>query len=540
MATCNVGERKVAICLFRSDLRIHDNETLFLANHQCDELIPLYCFDPQHFEGTYHYGFPKTGSHRLGFLLDSITDLRGRLISLGSDLVVRLGKPEQVIADLIKTLNLGTDTVVVLQKEVTDEEVKVENGIRKNCRVQLITTWGQTLYHLEDLPFQPKHLPDIYTQFRTKVENKVPIRKCINLPGKLKPLPTGLSIGELPTFECFGVPAPVQDVRSVFPFPGGETSALERLKTYFWNTDNVSRYKETRNGMIGPDYSTKFSPWLAHGCISPRKIYWELKKYEQERTSNQSTYWIIFELLWRDYFRFVALKYGSKIFFPSGLKGGNVHWKHSTEQFKAWQEGKTGIPYIDANMRELAATGFMSNRGRQNVASFLTKDLQLDWRLGAEWFESLLLDHDVCSNYGNWLYSAGIGNDPRENRKFNVLKQGLDYDGDGNYVRLWVPELVGIKTGKVHCVWTVSKLILDAASVILGQTYPNPIIVAPEWSKHVNRPETSSATGSKGPPAASGRGRGHKSSFQRSEDQHGQYAGQKRGLDFYFQNSNPR
>ena len=105
------------------------------------------------------------------------------------------------------------------------------------------------------------------------------------------------------------------------------------------------------------------------------------------------------------------------------------------KKFQAWCDGKTGIPFVDANMRELKLSGFMSNRGRQNVASFLVKDLGLDWRLGAEWFESQLLDHDVCSNYGNWNYSAGIGNDPRENRKFNMIKQGLDYDKDGEYIR---------------------------------------------------------------------------------------------------------
>jgi len=162
-------------------------------------------------------------------------------------------------------------------------------------------------------------------------------------------------------------------------------------------------------------------------------------------------------------------------------------WSQDMTKFKAWRDGRTGVPFIDANMRELKETGWMSNRGRQNVASFLIKDLGLDWRLGAEWFESQLLDHDVCSNYGNWNYAAGIGNDPRENRKFNIVKQGLDYDTDGDYVRLWVPELGGIRDGRIHHPWTMSNNDLAKAGVELGVTYPKAIHVAPEWSRHTNK-----------------------------------------------------
>nr|AWY11213.1 cryptochrome dash [Melibe leonina] len=532
----------VGIVLFRNDLRIHDNEAIFLANKNCSQVLPLYCFDPRHFQGTYHYNFPKTGSHRAKFLLECIADLKANLQRKGSDLVVRLGKPENVIPELMTNLNLGTDTMVVMQKEVTDEELKVEKALKEKSKSKFETVWGHTLHHKEDLPFQIKHLPDVYTQFRKKVEGNTPIRKCFQLPDSLKPLPSNVEVGTIPTFQDLHLSEPGRNPNSAFPFSGGESAALERLENYLWASDNVSTYKETRNGMIGAEYSTKFSSWLAHGCISPRKIYWEIQKYEQERTANQSTYWVIFELLWRDYFRLVAMKFGNQLFFSSGIKGGHVQWKKNMLHFKAWQEGKTGVPYVDANMRELAASGFMSNRGRQNVASFLTKDLELDWRLGAEWFESMLIDHDVCSNYGNWLYSAGIGNDPRENRKFNVVKQGLDYDGQGEYIRLWVPELKEVKDGRVHCIWTASKTILDSSGVSLGETYPYPIVMAPEWSRHVNRPGSShSASGGgfssgKGPRGGSARGRGG----GRGRGHSDQSVGQKRGIDFYFKNSTPR
>lgn len=191
--------------------------------------------------------------------------------------------------------------------------------------------------------------------------------------------------------------------QSAFPFKGGETAALLRLKSYLWDTQAVEKYKLTRNGLLGTEYSTKFSPWLTFGCISPRRIFFEIKKYETVRVKNDSTYWVIFELLWRDYFRFIASKYENCIFFSGGLKKIKYKWNEDLEKFQKWSEGKTGVPFVDANMREMLQTGWMSNRGRQNVASFLTKDLKLDWRMGAEWFEYLLvclIDNTIdCINF---------------------------------------------------------------------------------------------------------------------------------------------
>lgn len=235
-------------------------------------------------------------------------------------------------------------------------------------------------------------------------------------------------------------------------------------------------YKDTRNGMLGTDYSSKFSPWLSLGCLSPRYIYKQVLQYEDQRVRNDSTYWLIFELLWRDYFRFICAKHGNKIFYPSGLQGISIPWKQDWQRFDLWREGKTGYPLVDANMRELAVTGFMSNRGRQNVASFLTKNLGVDWRMGAEWFESRLIDYDVCSNWGNWNYGAGVGNDARGFRFFNISKQAKDYDPQGDYVKHWLSELANLPANKVHEPW---KLTIDEQKqygVILGVDYPQPIV----------------------------------------------------------------
>ncbi|XP_025907701.1 cryptochrome DASH-like [Nothoprocta perdicaria] len=509
-----------ALCLLRSDLRLHDNEVLHWAQGNADHVVPLYCFDPRHRLGTHCYGFPKTGPQRLRFLLQSVRDLRDTLRARGSTLVVRKGKPEDVVNDLIT--QLGSVSVVVFHEEATKEELDVEKGLLQVCGqhgVKIQTFWGSTLYHRDDLPFKPiTRLPDVYTQFRKVVETEAKVRPTLHMATQLKPLPPGVEEGCIPTMEDLGQKDFVTDPRTAFPCSGGETQALMRLQYYFWDTNLVASYKETRNGLIGTDYSTKFAPWLALGCISPRYIYEQIRKYEKDRTANQSTYWILFELLWRDYFRFVALKYGRRIFSPRGLQGKEVPWKKDLQLFDCWKEGKTGVPFVDANMRELRATGFMSNRGRQNVASFLTKDLRLDWRLGAEWFEYLLVDYDVCSNYGNWLYSAGVGNDPRDSRRFNIIKQGLDYDGSGDYVRLWVPELQELKGGEIHAPWALSSASLSRAGITLGETYPQPVVTAPEWSRHIShRPHGRDAhpKGKKGPA-------------------HPPMQHKDRGLDFYF------
>ncbi|XP_036377802.1 cryptochrome DASH [Megalops cyprinoides] len=514
---------RTIICLLRNDLRLHDNEVFHWAQRNAEHIVPLYCFDPRHYLGTYCYNFPKTGPFRLSFLLDSVKDLRATLQKKGSNLLVRQGKPEEVVGDLIR--QLGSVSAVAFQEEVTQEELDVEKGVKDVCsqlKVKVQTFWGSTLYHGEDLPFNHiSRLPDVYTEFRKAVETRCRVRPVLPTPDLLKPLPPGLEEGPVPTHQDLGQLDAPADSRSAFPCSGGESQALARLQHYFWDTDAVASYKETRNGLIGVNYSTKFAPWLAMGCISPRYIYEQIKKYERERTANQSTYWVVFELLWRDYFKFVAMKYGNKIFALEGLQGKSVPWKKDMTLFNAWKEGQTGVPFVDANMRELAQTGFMSNRGRQNVASFLTKDLGLDWRMGAEWFQYLLVDHDVCSNYGNWLYSAGIGNDPRENRKFNMIKQGLDYDNNGDYVRQWVPELRGIKGGDVHTPWTLSTAALSHAQVSLGETYPSPIVMAPEWSRHVNKKPSGAAP-------SQGRKRGPSHTPKQHRD---------KGIDFYFSRS---
>jgi deoxyribodipyrimidine photo-lyase len=460
---------------YRNDLRLHDHEPLTQALNEGASVIPFYCFDDRHF-GQTRFGFAKTGAFRAQFLLESLADLQHSLQTRGSDLVIRRGAAEVIIPELVARLGI---TSVYCHQEVTSEELAVTKPLEaalKASNVSYRAFWGLTLYHLQDLPFSLPNLPELFTKFRKDVERESHVRTCLPTPEKLPALPADLELQPLPSLGDLGLTAPEFDSRSVLAYRGGETAGIARLDEYIWQRDRLRIYKETRNGMLGADYSSKFSAWLALGCLSPRYIVEQIRKYENERIENDSTYWLIFELLWRDYFRFICAKHGVSMFKLSGLQGVDLTWKQDWERFDLWREGKTGYPLVDANMREIAATGYMSNRGRQNVASFLTKNLGIDWRMGAEWFESLLIDYDVCSNWGNWNYTAGVGNDARGFRFFNIIKQSNDYDRDGSYVKHWLPELEQVPAAKVHEPWKLLPVEQERFGVRIGVDYPQPVV----------------------------------------------------------------
>ncbi|KAI9106620.1 hypothetical protein K1719_022148 [Acacia pycnantha] len=453
-----------SIVWFRNDLRVLDNEALYNAWLASESVLPVYCIDPRLFGTTYYFGFPKTGTLRAQFLIECLADLRKNLMKRGLNLLIQHGKPEDILPPLAKAFGAHT---VYAQKETCSEELNVERLVNKGLQQVVIPPfsgestgaitsnspklkfiWGTTLYNIDDLPFDTTSLPDVYTQYRKTVEAKCTVRSCIKLPKSLGPPPLVGDWGCLPSLEQLGFCSP--NVNKGMKFVGGETAALSRVYEYFWKKDLLKVYKETRNGMLGPDYSTKFSPWLASGSLSPRFIHEEAKRYEEERLANSSTYWVLFELIWRDYFRFLSIKCGNSIFHVGGPRKVFDKWSQDKNLFESWRDGRTGYPLIDANMKELSTTGFMSNRGRQIVCSFLVRDMGIDWRMGAEWFETCLLDYDPCSNYGNWTYGSGVGNDPREDRYFSIPKQAQTYDPEGEYVAYWLPELRTIPKDNRH------------------------------------------------------------------------------------------
>jgi deoxyribodipyrimidine photo-lyase len=473
---------------FRNDLRVHDNECVHLASQLSRagaRVLPVFFLDPR--EGATSVtrnGHQKLGPFRAKFLLESLADLRASLRALGSDLHVLQEKPEVGLPTLLLGARNG---LVVTQSEPASEEAAVDAAVKASIGPhELRQIWGKTLLHVDDLPLSPglANLPTVFTPFRSIVEapgRSVKPRSLFPSPahGQL-PLPVDApAVTPLPRLEHLGF-APAEcdaaenpDPRGVLTFRGGETSGLARLKHYLWDSDALATYFDTRNGMLGADYSTKLSPWIAFGCVSPRMIVSECTRYEAERVKNKSTYWMTFELLWHDYLHFAFKRHGRKMFFIGGFADNRWTWRSDPAAFAAWKAGCTGHPFIDANMRELALTGFMSNRGRQNVASFLTQNLGIDWRLGAEYFEATLIDHNVYANWGNWLYMAGITGG-RIN-VFNIQKQSKDYDVDGAYVRHWLPELANVPTEYVHSPWKMPLHVQQTSGCVVGQHYPQPI-----------------------------------------------------------------
>ena len=441
-----------AILWFRQDLRLHDNEALADAMSQAQLIYPAYVFDPRVLNGQTRYGFPKTGFYRRRFLIESVADLSLNLQKRGAGIILRTGKPEEEIFLLAKTLKVDW---VYCNRERTTEEVKVQDDLEQKLwtiGVELRYARGKMLFYTQDLPFPVTHTPDTFTQFRKEVEKYVPVRDPLDTPDRIPFLHPEIEMGSIPVIDDLNYSATNlknQQVPEIYK--GGESAGTQRLDYYFGPKNLAHTYKETRNEMLGTDYSTRFSAWLSMGCLSPKMIYQRLKNYEHQYGENESTYWIFFELMWRDYFRLVGKKYNNKIFQKSGIRG--IPPKNGIEDkelFAKWSGAQTGVPIVDANMTELNHTGFMSNRGRQITASYLVNDLGLNWQMGASYFESLLIDYDPCSNWGNWMYLAGVGNDPKEDRYFNPVTQAKRYDPQGEYVKHWLPHLASLTPDQIH------------------------------------------------------------------------------------------
>ncbi|MBS7564288.1 DASH family cryptochrome [Mucilaginibacter sp. Bleaf8] len=417
---------KTILVWFRNDLRVHDNEILLEATRKADKILPVYCFDPHYFQAS-TAGSLKTGSIRARFLIESVADLRTSLRNLGGELVIVQGNPAELIPQLAEQYQVSE---VYHHREVAFEETGISEEVEAalwKMKLNLKHFIGHTLYHKEDLPFPIKDIPDSFNTFKKKVERDSNVRPCVQTPEAIH-IPDVADAGEVPSLEQLGLTEPFDDARA-YRFVGGETAALQQLDYYFTHQP-VTIVKK------GSSAASRLSPWLAMGCISPRQVYWELVKHGQ----NVNNHPLMLELLWRDYFRFMFKKHSSKFYSAAGFKNTAPELAaNQDELFEQWKAGRTGVPYIDACMHELNATGFIHNSCRQVVAAYLTKELKVDWTRGAQWFEEKLIDYSPASNWGNWAYIAGVGNDPRENRYFNP-KTAAELDPKGEYVKLWLNE----------------------------------------------------------------------------------------------------
>ncbi|WP_370871233.1 DASH family cryptochrome [Hydrogenophaga sp.] len=424
---------------FRQDLRLHDQPALCLATDMARErgaaLLPVVVRAPDGEQTP--WGFARVGLHRRRFLADTLEDLRPQLTGRGSGLLEAKGDPVTVLLALAAAT--GADTLVVEAIDAPEEQAAVDALRAGGLTVH--TVWQSNLLHPDDLPWAPEAVPEVFTAFRQGVERAaVPVRPTLPAPDELPPWPLHVP-RPAPAVEMGKGLRP--DPRSAFPYAephcrGGETAALAHLRRYLAR-GLPHHYKATRNGLMGLDYSSKWSPWLATGALSPRTAIEAMRAFEAEQGASESSYWLWFELLWRDHFRFMHRRFGRALFRARGLSDRPEHRavRHDAAAFERWCTGRTGQALVDAGMRELAATGYLSNRMRQVVASHLVHELACDWRAGAAWFESQLVDFDVYSNQGNWAYIAGRGTDPRGGRRFDVEHQARTHDPDGAYRRLW-------------------------------------------------------------------------------------------------------
>lgn len=421
---------------FRNDLRLDDHSVLNRAAEVADELVGIYIFDETLFEQGIHGG-SRMHSRRAFFQWQSVMELRENMRNRGSDLYVFKGNSLQVLQELHKTWKFSS---LSYSKGVGEEERMLESTIEKafDSKLETHSDWTHTLIDLNNLPFSIESSPDVFTPFRKKIEKYHEYLPPLEAPSILPTFTGEIPSNALNYFEELELQDFETDERAPISFKGGELAARARIEHYFWESKALLEYKETRNGLIGADYSSKLSPWLANGSLSPRRVHSEVKRFESENKSNESTYWLIFELLWRDFFQIVALKHKSKLFAQNGWKGESRKWRTDKALFEKWTSGETEDDFVNANMKELKLTGFMSNRGRQNVASFLTHQYKIDWRWGASYFEEMLIDYDVASNWGNWSYVSGTGNDPRKDRVFNTELQAEKYDPQRKYRDLWL------------------------------------------------------------------------------------------------------
>jgi deoxyribodipyrimidine photo-lyase len=418
------------VYLFTNDLRLSDNESLRKALTHEPQLTLLFCINPRWHRAN-RFGRRMMGEKRYRFLCETLQCLRSRLNVHGQTLRCFYAPPEQVLARLHVAYDVSR--IYTSINAGYDEKIMAKRLRDQYPDLNFIETHTHTLFANDDLPFSLNGLPKTFSAFRKKIEH---LREAVRSP---QPAPPAYGQSDLPELEC-QTPIPAEESLTALDSPplftGGEQAGQQHLHHYL-SQRHASFYKETRNALDDFHSSTKFSPWLAQGCLSPRQILKALNAYELEHGANESSYWIYFELLWREYFQWYSHKHGAKLFAFSGITERKPLTSFYDERFKRWCLGRTPFPIINACMNQLNNTGYLSNRGRQLVASCFVNELALDWRYGAAYFEEQLIDYDVAANWGNWQYLAGVGADQRGLRRFNLEKQASTYDPDGAFTRKW-------------------------------------------------------------------------------------------------------
>ncbi len=422
---------KKILVWFRNDLRMHDNEMLVEAIAKSEEILPVYCFDPRHFEPTRYHSI-KTGAVRARFLLESVQALRQSFQQFGGDILILQGKPEELLPQLVAEHHI---TEVYHHREVASEETAVSVAVEDllwKLRINLKHFIGHTLYNKEDLPFPIKDIPDVFTQFKKKTERDAIVKPCF-------PTPTNIAFAQLDDWGAMPALSDLvlhEDLQELLPdaeFKGGEAAAFKHLYDFLHAGEDMALANASlkKNEVV-----SKLSPWLALGCLSPREVYWKMKEAEANYGLKPYFNQVVLGLLWRDYYRFMFKKYGNTFFKPEGFKkDAQVISLSDSELLHSWKTASTGHPLVDAIMQELNQTGYINNASRLLVATYLVYELKVNWVMGAAYLEEKLIDYCPASNWGNWANLAGVGNDQRLTGSFDFEKQLKAFDPKSTYVQ---------------------------------------------------------------------------------------------------------
>jgi deoxyribodipyrimidine photo-lyase len=433
---------RVAVVLFTRDLRLHDHPALASAAHSAHAVAPLFVVDPTVLRDS-------RADNRVSFLLAALRELRRELRARGGRLVLRVG---DVVEETMRlALEVGADAVF-LSEDVSSYAQMREQRLRRACeqhRIEVRTFPGVTVVEPgEIVPASGSHY-QVFTAYWRRWQS-TPRRAVVAPPRGLRS-PAGLRPGRLPALGDL-----VPGARSAALPRGGEREGRSRLRR--WIANSLAEYGRLHDDLAA-DSTSRLSSYLHFGSLSPLEV---VELAERRRTNDP----FVRQLAWRDFY--AQLLAANPDLPRTDLRPRGDHWRDDDDAFQAWKEGSTGIPIVDAGMRQLSREGWMHNRARLVTSSFLTKHLYLDWRLGAAHYFDLLVDGDVASNAGNWQWVAGTGTDTRPNRVFNPIRQARRFDPEGDYVRRHVPELANIDGAAVHEPWRLGRA--------KPRSYPDPIV----------------------------------------------------------------
>ena len=448
---------KTIIVWYRNDLRIHDHPALVQAVKDADEVIPVFILDDNLLSGD------RSSSNRNRFLLECLEDLEKSLIDRGGNLYIRRGNAEEEL------LRLARETNAIAIYHTTDyspygvkrDEIVVTDLAQHGVETRAFD--GRLIVsNLETLRTRAGTVHKIFTPFWRNWQ-ATPRRDIVSAPSKIIS-PSDVAAGSLPALNEITK----HDELSPDVIIGGETAARQRIADFL--QDDIHNY-HTHSNNVAENGTSRLSPYLHFGCLSPREIETMLPDSEGARAWHR-------QLCWRDFYHYVLYYSPDNMNREVQEKYRHLSWSKDKKLLQSWKDGRTGYPIVDAAMRQLKTEGWMHNRARLIVGSFLTKDLWIDWRHGEQYFMTMLLDGDDANNNGNWQWIASVGVDPAPvfRRLYNPSSQQKKYDPNGLYVRQFVPELQHVPDKYLSEPWTMPDDVQRDADCIIGDDYPAPIV----------------------------------------------------------------